>query len=169
MESSQPKEPMAERDLAVAVRGALACAMTASEVAAAVGCDTNAAHAALVALLRDGLISCRKGRPNIWSPAPVVHEKADAPTVVHDAPNWARPHLETAVLSALSATPITALALAKRLSKDKVDHRAKRVNPILYALKARGEVAQGATKPPTWSTPLLTGRGTREKKKSFNE
>lgn len=158
---------MAERDLAAAVRGALARAMTAGEVAAAVGCDTNAAHAALVALLRDGLISRRKGRPNIWSPAPVVHEKADAPTIAHDAPNRARPRLETAVLSALSATPITALALAKCLSKTEgIDRRATSVNPTLYALKARGEVAQGATKPPTWSTPLLTGRGTREKKKA---
>lgn len=179
---------MAECDLTIAVHGAITRAMTAAEVADAVQCDTNAAHAALMALLRDGLISCC---PNVWSPAPVVHGEAvpaalaDAPTTAHDltkrldpkepatsatgalcarnrtglvevddAPNSAQPRrLETAVLSALSATPITALDLAKRLFSRPADHRAKNVNPTLYALKARGEVVQRATRPPTWSVP----------------
>ena len=115
---------MAECDVTIAVHGAITRAMTAAEVAD----SPTSATGALCALNRTGLVE------------------------VDDAPNWALPRrLETAVLSALSATPITACDLARRLFLRSADHRAKKVNPTLYALKARGEVVHHATRPPTWS------------------
>lgn len=123
-------------DKADAVLCALLSEMTAPEVAAAVSntgtdCDTNMAHAALMCLLAAGKVTRRNRRPYVWSPV----DKG----------------LRVAVERTLSTVPITALDVARRVFESPENHRARNVNPSLYALEREGKAKNHPTHPPTWS------------------